>query len=323
MRVIRESKIQFEKWLYPYNNNNLFFIIVFSIAIHTLLLYLITLTSQTEYKIFKDDVFHNSPPVHVQLDSSPKNNSTLKGARAQDQEFSIPKSRSGGVLTDKNLNSKSPFYVPKNLESLDKRVEKTPFQSNLIPKKKKNDKLSIPQQTNKKVISGMESLLPQSSPSYIDQIRRESQQDKIIHGDGGDIPIIGKNNAPSSEPQIKERFASKDYSLYQFSLEFKEKFGAIWNSKDRMLPPESPLRPGDVVYYKVYIKGDGYLEKFENLTQKKNPNKDFSGADLVFKEVVTHVLPMSVPPRFAHSIVTEVMAIQVVSSNVFVQYSPQ
>ncbi|BBH53377.1 hypothetical protein [Fluviispira sanaruensis] len=321
MLAIRESKIQFEKWLHRYNNKKLFYVISLSIAIHILLLYLISLIKVNEKDIITEENPLSPPPVHIQLDTLPPKKPAIKNDQTQNKDFNIPKNRSGGVLTDKNTIPNKSFQVPKELESNDKRVVNDPFKNNALPRKK--DKIALPNKSQKKPFGGIESLLPQSSQTYIDEIRREARQGKSIQGDSGDIPIMGKEYAPSNEPQYKERFAAKDMSLYQFSQEFKEKFGAIWNLKDRNLPPESPLRPGDVVYYKIYIKGDGFLEKFENLTQKKNPNKDFSGADIIFKEVVSQVLPMPVPPRFTHSIVTEVIAIQVVSTNVFVQYSPQ
>ncbi|WP_186644896.1 hypothetical protein [Fluviispira vulneris] len=321
MSAIRESKIQFEKWLYPNNNKKLFYVITLSLAIHILLLYLITLIKVSGHDIVSNENPLSPPPVHIKFDTPPPKKSALKNDQTESKDLIIPKSRSGGILTDKNQRVEKTFQVPKELEANDKRVENDPFKSNGITRKK--DKISLPNKSQKKPIGGIESLLPQSSQSYIDEIRREARQGKPIQGDSGDIPILGKEYAPSNEPQYKERFATKDMSLYQFSQEFKEKFGAVWNLKDRNLPPESPLRPGDLVYYKIYIKGDGFLEKFENLTQKKNPNKDFSGADTIFKEVVSQVLPMPVPPRFTHSIVTEVIAIQVVSTNVFVHYSPQ
>lgn len=82
-----------------------------------------------------------------------------------------------------------------------------------------------------------------------------------------------------------------------------------------------PLRPGDIVYYKLYIKGDGTLQKFENLSSRTAPLKDFSALDKIITSVLSRVFPMTVPQRFAHNLVTEIVAIQVIGTNSPVQYS--
>ncbi|MES2613936.1 MAG: hypothetical protein V4591_00815 [Bdellovibrionota bacterium] len=170
----------------------------------------------------------------------------------------------------------------------------------------------------------LNSFLPKNNSNYLSNLRRQNQiQKNNIQGDDGDLPIDGPSLAPTNGPRIISRYAEKDMSLFQFTQEFRERFGAIWNSEDRVVPPTSPLRPGDIVYYKIYINTNGSMEKFENLSRKDHPKKDYTDIDKLFTQVITRVLPMSVPPKFAHKNITlsEVIAIQVVDRNMPVKFS--
>lgn len=144
--------------------------------------------------------------------------------------------------------------------------------------------------------------------------QRASQTQERIQGDGGDIPFVQDDLlTPRVGPRIIAKHEHKDMTLFQFSAEFRRKFGIIWNQKDRMVPPASPLRPGNVVFYKVYINSDGSLLKYVDLSAKETPNKDYSSLDDIFADVITQTLPIRVPPSFTSSkILTEVIAIQVI-----------
>ena len=164
------------------------------------------------------------------------------------------------------------------------------------------------------------SFLPQSNLGYTDQLRHQGAE-QAIEGSAGDIPILGQVPPPYNGPTVRQRYDAKDLSLFQFSQEFKERFGAIWNEEDRWVPPTSPLRPGDVVYYKVYVNTNGTLDHFENLTRKQKPNKDYSDLDKLFTTVISGVFPMSVPDRIPKNAqIAEVLAIQVVDGSSMVMH---
>ena len=131
-----------------------------------------------------------------------------------------------------------------------------------------------------------------------------------------------KNSAPLADdpyrPQQKivERFSTQDRSLYQFTQIFRERFAAIWNSEERLLPPTSALRPGDIVYYKIYILPSGKLDHYENITQPVPPQGYDPNMEKIFQSVILQVFPLSVPGRYKdHQIITEIIAINVVGPN--------
>jgi hypothetical protein len=326
--TFRETEIHYSIWLYPQKQDNLFYIILFSILLHISCLYILSFIKPDILNSANQSSteFDPNEPINIRFTDGkfPESLPNYEQANKKIGAINIPKNHSGGILTDNNPNSKSKILVPKNLFTPDIEAQKNPFLSNLQPHERKKDlPPSISKKPQKIETNGIEAFLPNSSPSYLDQLRRDSHYQHQIEGDSGDIPVIGDDLVPKNGPKIVERFAIRDLSLYQFSQEFKEKFSGIWNSRERWVPPNSPLRPGDTVYYKLYIKGDGSLEKFENLSQKKKPEKDFSAVDKMIAEVVTQVFPMTVPPRFAHHLVTEIISIQIVGTNRPVQYSFQ
>lgn len=323
--AFRETEIHYSIWLYPQKQDNLFYVIALSIFLHISCFYLLSFIKPEILKPLKE-ISSESAPINIRFtdgkmpQSSPNHDSSNKKLRITN----IPKNHSGGVISDNNPNSKSKAFVPENLLTPEWEARKNPFLSKLPPHEKKKDSpVSIPRKLQKIEKSGIDAFLPNSSSSYIDQLRKESLKHQQIEGDSGDIPVIGNDLAPRNGPKILERYAVRDMSLYQFSQEFKERFSGIWNSQERWVPPNSPLHPGDIVYYKLYIKGDGSLQKFENLSHKKKPEKDFSAVDKMIAEVVAQVFPMTVPPRFAQNLVTEIVVIQVVGTNRPVQYSFQ
>jgi hypothetical protein len=315
-------------WLYPQKQDNLLYIIVFSVLLHVSCFYLLSFMKPENLKPLQEISSESPPkaPVNIRFTDGKMSKSSPNHEQSNKKlgVTNIPKNHSGGVLSDNNPNSKSKTLVPENLLTPDMEARKNPFISKLQPHEKKKDSpASIPKEPQKTETNGIDAFLPNSSSSYVDQLRKDSYNQQQIEGDSGDIPVIGDDLAPRNGPKIVERYAVRDMSLYQFSQEFKERFSGIWNSQERWVPPSSPLRPGDIVYYKLYIKGDGSLQKFENLSHKKKPEKDFSAVDKMIAEVVAQVFPMTVPPRFAQNLVTEIIAIQVVGTNRPVQYSFQ
>ena len=326
--TFRETEIHYSVWLYPQKQDNLLYIIIFSVLLHASCFYLLTLIKPEILNPLKEISGESAPkpPINIRFTDGKMSSSSPNREHSNKKLgiTNIPKNHSGGVLTDNNPNSKSKTLVPENLLTPDMEARKNPFISKRQPhERNKEAPASVPKEQRNNEKNGIDAFLPNSSSSYVDQLRNNSHNQQQIEGDSGDIPVIGDDFAPRNGPKIVERYAVRDLSLYQFSQEFKEKFSGIWNSKERWVPPSSPLRPGDIVYYKLYIKGDGSLQKFENLSQKKKPEKDFSAVDKMIEEVVSKVFPMTVPPRFAKNLVTEIVAIQVVGTNSPVQYSFQ
>ena len=252
---------------------------------------------------FSPWIAQNKPEIaNAQNPSTVKINiSNLHPTKPSDKKnFNLPEfKRKKKILTDTHLDSKSSFST----------LRQHPFSP---PKSK------IPKEEN------INSFLPNANQDFVNEFRQQNQVPKnFVQGDDGDIPVEGPSLAPTNEPRVVSRFAEKDMSLFQFSQEFKERFGAVWNSEDRMVPPTSPLHPGDIVYYKVYISSNGHLEKYENLSRLKNPRKNYDDVDVLFSSVVSHVFPMSVPPKFANKnlTLTEVIAIQVVDRSMPARYS--
>lgn len=169
--------------------------------------------------------------------------------------------------------------------------------------------------------------LPPSNGDYIASLREEGAQSGQITADGGDLPIENETPAPTVGPTPKPRYEVKDLGVYQFSQAFRERFTAFWNMKERWAPPQSSLQPGDVIYYKVYLNGDGSLDRFENLTAQNGSGKNYSDVDAIFRDVIGQVLPMPIPSRLKTTtgdrrvVVTQVIAIQVVGRNLPIQFS--
>jgi hypothetical protein len=170
------------------------------------------------------------------------------------------------------------------------------------------------------------SFLPPSNEDYIASLREEGAKSGKITADGGDLPIENDTPAPAEGPTPLPRHEVKDLGLFQFSQAFRQRFAAYWNMKERWAPPQSPVLPGDVIYYKVYLNGDGTLERFENLTARDDSGKNYSDVDAIFRDVIEQVLPMPIPTRLKgptgeRVVVTQVIAIQVVGRNLPIQFS--
>ncbi|MGY3804768.1 hypothetical protein ACWNT8_11930 [Pigmentibacter ruber] len=321
----RETEINFAIWLYPEKKDVFSFILIYSVVLHVFFAFILENLNNSKDTKEITTTSHQNKPIHIQFTDG-KLQSNLPKNKQKEKHLSenIPENIAGGVLTDKNPNSKSKINVPEELAAKNLKANSNPFISKRLPNyKKKEIPPTIVDKSEKNKKSELDKFLPNSDSAYIDNLRKQYKQEQNIEGDSGDIPIMGDEYTPLSEPKVKERYSVKDLSLYQFSQQFKEKFAGIWNSKDRVVPPTSPLRPGDIIYYKLYINGNGSLEKYENLTQKRFPQKDFLAVDKMLDEVVSKVFPLALPGRFANNIVTEIIAIQVVGRNSPVQYSFQ
>ena len=286
---MRESEIHFSRWIFDRKEKNWLNIILLSLAFHAIIFVLL---------------YYSKPKAEIVADQGASSIKINFSKLHQDQKITkkIIVKQEHKILTDTNPNSQSKFFSPKH------SVPK------VIPKEKETSEAD----------DSINSFLPNSSTNYVDNLRHQNQLPKNeIEGDDGDIPIEGPSLAPTNEPRVVKRFAEKDMSLFQFTQEFRERFGAVWNSEDRVVPPSSPLHPGDIVYYKVYINTNGSMEKFENLSRTSHPQKDYTAIDKIFSNVVANVFPMVVPPKFAHKNITltEVIAIQVVDRNMPARYS--
>ncbi len=226
-------------------------------------------------------------------------------------------------VTTEESGSSGPVKIHFESKKDELKNQKSPLISNLpvIPQRKKilasPDSSSKTSVYEKKIPMGIQRFLPQSNPDFLTKLRNNSHNNQEIDADDGDIPVQDDNLlTPRMTPKMLSHYEHKEMSLFQFSQEFRQKFSAIWNQKDRFIPPASPLRAGEVIYYKIYIHHDGTLFKYENLTAKKELKKDFSHIDEIFVDVITQTLPMRVPKEFTSSkILTEIVAIQVVDRN--------
>lgn len=295
----RESEIHFSRWIFPTNDKNWYSVIVISILFHVALFALLSyLKPKTE--VVADQT---SKPIHVHFGNSNKNSSNL----ASKQTPLVEGPKKHRILVDKNPHSKSTFNSLSQENPPGKKEENKPSQT---PQNQVNSQT----QPNR--------FLP--GPDYFQGLPKETKENtEPFQADGGDIPIEGPSLAPRNGPQIVHRYVEKDMSLFQFSKEFRERFGAIWNSEDRILPLGSALKPGDIVYYKIYIRTDGNMDKYENISKLKQPQKDFSDADEIFAKVIAQVFPMQVPPKYENQnkVISEILAIQVVGRNAPVRYS--
>jgi hypothetical protein len=291
---MRESDIHFARWIFVSREKIWRNFFIFSALIH-MFLALVIYYLKPKY----ETVSSENSTIHINFsDLKPKDkNSPSSHEPKVNSQHKITKR----ILTDPNVNSKSSFSASSQVQK--NTIDKQQEIKNTLQKKEHK----------------LKDFLPSGHQNYIENIQNNNQVfENAIQADGGDIPIEGPSLAPKNGPKIVERYVEKDMSLFQFTQEFRERFGAIWNSKDRILPPSSPLRAGDVVYYKVYIKSNGEMEKYENISRSSYPLKNYNATDEFFKEVILKVLPMSVPPKFANknTILSEVIAIQVVDKDV-------
>ncbi len=285
----RESDFHYSPWLMTEKEMNWMNLIILSLLFHVLFFYLLTFLKH------KPEISQSNTnsSIHVRMNDP----QTLKSVPHIPL---VPKNRKEKKLLTNNEKGKSSFYVPDGKKSTlsSHQEDQTPVQP--------------------------QSLMPSSNSSFFQNLREQSRvPDKPIVGEEGDVPIEGPSLAPTNEPRVVSRFSEKDMTMFQFTKEFQERFGAVWNSEERVISPSSPLRPGDVVYYKIYINTNGHMEKYENLSRLKNPQKNYDEVDSMFASVISHVFPMSVPPKFANKnlTLTEVIAIQVVDRNRPVQFS--
>ena len=283
---MRESDIHYARWIFDRREKNWFNIILLSLVLHALFFFLLHSVKS------KEEIVADQAPASIKVNFSHPSPEHVIENKKNDKRR---------ILTDTKPNSSVHFYS--NLEKKAKKKEDSP---------------------QAKPENNLSSFLPNSDNNYVNALRQQnSAPSKSIQTDDGDIPIEGPSLAPTNEPRVLSRYAEKDMSLFQFTQEFRERFGAIWSSEDRVVPPTSPLRPGDIVYYKIFINSNGSLLKFENISQSSRPQKDYSDLDKIFSHVIARVFPMSVPPKFAHKniVLTEVVAIQVVDRNVPVRFS--
>lgn len=283
---LNECDIHFNRWIYPKHQKVWIPIFIASILLHSslLLLYFLSPAPQEVTSPSKDE-----SAVHITL-LPPKKSITQQQQqeKRRNQNATTTKEEKKSILSNNNPRSKNRL---------------------LVPQKHKEQDLS--------------SFLPHANNDFINSLRQEAQNPSEMQASGGDIPIEGKSAPLIQEPRIQERRSVQDMSLFQFTQEFRNRFGAVWNSQDRVLSPRSPLRPGDVVFYKVYINDDGTLNHYENISEKRFSKKDYSHLNDMFSGVISRVFPMKLPPKYAHhgAIITEIVAIQVVDRTLPMQFS--
>ncbi len=275
----------FFSWMDHKKEENFIYIILISATIHAFVLFLVYYV-EAKVEIIADP--GTSSPIHINFS---------KTLSKKNQQSKIFEKKEQKILTDTTTNSKSSFFSKTTPRSVPALKEKSQESWN--------------------------SFLPNSNQNYLESLRQQSQMPTTIQGDAGDIPIEGPSLTPTNQARVLPRYAEKDMSLFQFTQEFRERFGAVWNSEDRIVSPASSLHPGEVVYYKIYINTNGSMEKFANISLATHPQKNYADIDKIFSSVISHVFPMSVPPKFAHKNITltEVIAIQVVDRNSPVRYS--
>lgn len=282
---LSESEIHFRRWIYPKNQKGLALIFLISALLHVILI-LVYFFSTKQQEI----TFSSKEESQVNVTLIPPKKAIAKSQQQERNQVtpSTKKENHKILLTDQNPNSKSPILAP-----------------------------------NRQHRQDLSSFMPHSNSNFIRSLRKEAQDPIDFQATGGDIPVIAHSTSPIQSAKIQDRHSVKDLSLFQFSEEFRNRFGAIWNEQDRVVPPASPLRPGDVVFYKVYINDNGTLNKYENISAKRFSQKDFSHLDVIFSSVIGKVFPMMIPSKFAHQgkIITEIVAIQVVDRNLPMQFS--
>lgn len=282
---LSESDIHFGRWIYPKNQRGLVLFILVSAFFHAVLLAACLLLPKKQEIT---SASNEDSAVHITL--LPPQKTTEKHQETQKNQLT-PSTKSENnktLLTDESHKNKPSQITRQNQQ---------------------------PQTLDR--------FLPHSSTDFFRGLRHEAQSSEDTQAQGGDIPILGKSTSPIEQPRIQDRHSVRDLGLFQFSEEFRNRFGAIWNEQDRIVPPESPLRPGDVVFYKVYINDDGTLNHYENISAKRFSQKDFSHLDRIFSDVIQRVFPMVVPPQFAKKgkIITQMVAIQVVDRDLPMNFS--
>lgn len=291
---ISEREIHFSRWIFHRKEKNWFHIALISLTVHAFIFLVVS---------------HIKPPQVLLTDQNPSSikiniqNSMQIAPSFREKSNIKRKINKHQILTDTHTHSQSQFF-----ENQEKSKELD----------KKNEEKS------KQLPNELSSFLPNSNMNYLNSLRQQKTRvndSRVLSG--GDTPIEGPSLAPTNDPPRLSRFVEKDMSLLQFTQEFRERFSAVWNAQERIVPPSSPLRPGDVVYYRVYIKSNGLLEKYENLSQNLHPLKNYVDIDQLFLTVLNQVFPMSVPPKFANKdiILTQDLAIQVVGRNQPIQFS--
>ena len=300
---MREREIQFSRWIYHKEKIRwtVFLTVLFSILFHVGLFFLLKSIGSPE--IVQEAKSPASISVH--FNEPPINNTKEKHPI---KDFFFPKKKK--ILTDNNKNSKSPFVAP---------AAPKPNVSQIAPQEKVANK-----QEKEKPGRSLSDFMPNANSSFAQSMQRPPQQnDRAVNDAGGDMPTEGPSLEPSNGPRIIKRFEEKDMGLFQFNQEFRERFANVWNSKDRILPPTSPLRPGDLVYYKVFVNSSGKLVKYENLSRMQHPELDYSDAERIFSEVLNRTLPINVPPEYeaTKKILAVTIAIQVVGPNGPVMFS--
>lgn len=264
--------------------------ICISIFIHSLFLYLLV---------------HITPKKNVLVnpdkDSSSKMHVTLNPEKIDNQKQRIPnieKNKTKRTLVQRSKPTRKEFVVPHTSPAISEKTKSQP----------------VPE------ASGMDRFMPNASQEFMQKLQNSAQQAPQMTADGGDIPLTGTERRLDI-PTYADRYVQKDLSLFQFGQIFKERFGSAWNAEDRWLPPTSPLRPGNVIYYKVFINSDGSLNHYQNISHLQKPNMDYSHLDEIFAKVIPNVFPLPLPAKLAQEkIVTQILAIQVVDKNLFMRF---
>lgn len=282
---LSESDIHFGRWIYPKNQKGLLLFFLVSAFFHAILLVAcLFLSKQQEITSVSND----ESAVHITL---------------------LPPKKTSEKQQETQKNQLTPNTKIENHKTL------------LTDENHKNKPSQITRQSQQN--QALDRFLPHSRTDFFRGLRNEAQNSEDTQAQGGDIPIPGKSTSPIEQPRIQDRHSVRDLGLFQFSEEFRNRFGAIWNEQDRIVPPDSPLRPGDVVFYKVYINDDGTLNHYENTSAKRFSQKDFSHLDRIFSDVIQRVFPMVVPPQFSKKgkIITQMVAIQVVDRSLPMNFS--
>lgn len=281
-----ESELHFGRWFHSKQRKGMVPLFALSILVHAVLFFTLSMMKRQEIASFSEG---SSPQVNITLKENKKESPHMVPSEPTKPLNPIPKN----VLT-------APHNAPVTQAIPTPRSVQAPMKSPMA--------------------RSLNDFLPRSDSSFLQGVRDEAKPE-LLNADSGDIPISNAAPVPQNGPIVQKRFGEKDLSLFQFSEEFRSRFSSIWNLKERFVPPASPLRPGDVVYYKVFISPDGSLEKFENVSQQKDRFKNFSDIDSIFSEVVTQVFPMTVPSKFARHVITQLVAIQVVDRHSPIRFS--
>ncbi len=289
MHFLSKSNIELNyfEWILESKNKNLWILCLVSLSIHAAFFFLLAqMKPKKEFTSNEEGsgVRVNLVPSHKFTQAMPPTNIFPKQSApaAQNRVLTAPNHQSQFTVPSRKLSTAREFRI----------------ESNSNPSKQRSIK----------------DFLPSADDDFLQKLRSPSQQQEVLNGDGGDIPIQAPQRTPHNGPNVMQRFVQKDMGLFQFSKEFRDKFAFIWNKKERFVSPSSVLRPGDVVYYKVFVNPDGSLDHFENLNRHLNSQKVDPDIDKMFADVIHQVFPMVVPSRYvnANVVFSEVVAIQVI-----------